>query len=321
MQHNYGAAPAWNVQDQCEISAIKNLGPRHFQTFPHHHFFSRVFRPTAVSRSLVPIEDNTLTTLQLSLALLSRQDTFLAMQEWTTKPWEQHPKSLMDQLIDVALFLPSLFARTDELLLEPPTTNRRIQAQELLQNCLTVERQFDQWLVKAIPGTVTHPVNYWPQDPHPSSMLPFSYAWAFKDGLTGTMFLYYWMSQILFHRCISAVHGAIFEPLVDVYPDVWPPPLQPALQHIDMSRYQQTRELAANICRGLDSVLSVTGQPDLLLGPLRVATDLYREINGNAQDAMLEVMWLEGFGERIRAKGQHVSNALQSQQWLEVGRV
>jgi hypothetical protein len=88
-----------------------------------------------------------------------------------------------------------------------------------------------------------------------------------------------------------------------------------------MSRYQQTRELAANICRGLDGVLAVSGQPDLLLGPLRVATDLYREINNTAQDAMLEVMWLEGFGERVRARGQHVSNTLQGQQWLEVGRV
>lgn len=243
------------------------------------------------------------------------------MPEWNTKPWEHHPKNLMDHLIDTALFLPSLFARADEILLEPPTINRRSQAQELLQNCLTVDRQFDQWLVKAISATVTHPVSYWPQDPCPSSMLPFPYAWAFKDEVTGIMFLYYWMTQILFHRCISVVHSAIFEPAMDAYADVWPPPLPPALEHLDMTKYQQTREIAANICRGLDSVLSVTGQPDLVLGPLRVATDLYGEINEAAQDAILEAMWLEGFRERVRARGQQVSNALQGQQWLEVGRV
>lgn len=243
------------------------------------------------------------------------------MTEWTTKPWELHPKSLMDHLIDVALFLPSLFARADELMHEPPTTIRRDHAKELLQNCLTVERQFDQWLARAMPPIVTDPVSYWAQDADASSMLPFPFAWVFKDGNTGTMFLYYWMTQILFHRCISMVHGAIFEPVMDVYPDVWPPILPPALQHLDMSRYQQTRDLGANICRGLDSVLAVTGQPDLLLGPLRVATDLYREINGTAQDAVLEVLWLESFGERIRARGQQVSNTLQRQQWLEVGKI
>ena len=227
----------------------------------------------------------------------------------------------MDELIDVALFLPSLLARSDELMLETPTMNRRDQAIELLQNCLTIERTFDQWLARAIAGTVTHPVNYWPCDPDASSMLPFPYAWAFKDGLTGTMFLHYWMTQIIFHRCISTVHSAVFDPVVDAYTDIWPLPLPAALQHLDMSRYQQTRELGANICRGMDAVLAATGQPDLLLGPLRVATDLFREIDASSNDAMLEVIWLGGFGERIRAKGQLVTNIVQGQQWLEVGRV
>jgi hypothetical protein len=243
------------------------------------------------------------------------------MPEWTTKPWEQHPKSLMDQLIDVALFLPSLLARADEIQVETPTTSRRDQAKELLQNCLSVVRQFDQWLVGAIPGSVSQPVNYWPQDPDASSMLPFAFAWAFKDGPTGVMFLYFWMTQIVFHRCITTVHAALFEPVLDVYQDVWPPLLPPSLQQMDLSRYQQTRELGANICRGLDAALAATRQPDLLLGPLRVATELYREINSTTHDAMLELMWLEGFGERIRAKGQHVTNTLQGLSWLEVGRV
>ena len=235
------------------------------------------------------------------------------MPEWTTRPWEQHPKSLMDQLIDVALFLPSLLARADEIQLEAPTTGRRDQAKDLLQSCLALGRQFDQWLVVAIPGTVSQPVNYWPQDPDATSMLPFAFAWAFKDGATGMMFLYFWMTQILLYRCITTVHSALFAPVIDVYQDVWPPLLPPSLQQMDLSRYQQTRELGANICQGLDAALAATGQPDLLLGPLRVATDLYREINSASHDVLLEVMWLEGFGERIRAKGQDVTETLQRQ--------
>lgn len=236
-------------------------------------------------------------------------------------PWELHPKSLMDQLIDVALYLPSLLASTDELLREPATLERRARAKDLLQHCLAVEQQFDQWLVQAVRGSEGHSMSYWPEDlmGNNATMLPFAYSWSFKDGLTGTMFMYYWMTQIPFHHCINSVHHAIFEVAIDAFPDDWPPLLPIELQ-IDTSRYQQTRELAANICRGLDAVLETTAEPDLLLGPLRIATDFFRNVNATTQDAMLETIWLEAFGDRLRAKGQMVSERLQGQRWSEISR-
>lgn len=253
----------------------------------------------------------------MSLALLSRQDTFLSEHEWITRPWEQHPKSPLDELFDTMLFLPSIFARTDQIVPLQATLDRRLKAQGLLHSCLALEAQFDQWLHHP---SMSHGQNgpaYWAEElVSPGAEIPFANAFTFRDAQAGMMFLYYWMSQIQFHRCIDTLNRTIFQPVIDSYPDMWPD-LPPSLQ-IDPTRYQHGRELAANICRGLDSALEHTVQPDILLAPMTAALDLYREINATSQDGVLEIMWLEAFKGRLMGKGQHVANVLQGQKWTEV---
>lgn len=253
----------------------------------------------------------------MSLALLSRRETFLSGPDWTTTPWELHPKCLLDQLFDIVLFLPSIFVRTDRIVPLQATLDRRHKAQELLHSCLTLEAQFRQWLQQASMGNETHQLAYWAEDlVSPGTEIPFANAYTFRDGQTGLMFVYYWMSQILFHRCIDTLNRTIFQPVIDAYPNMWPD-LPPNLQ-IDPTQYQHGRELAANICRGLDSALNNTVQPDMLLAPMTVALDLYREINATSQDGVLEIMWLEAFKGRLMGKGQHVANVVQGQKWMEV---
>jgi hypothetical protein len=130
------------------------------------------------------------------------------------------------------------------------------------------------------------------------------------------MFIYYWMSQILFHRCIISLNRAIFQPVVDAYPDMWPN--IPSNLQIDETRYQVGQDLAANICRSLDYVLDNTIQPDLLLAPMTVALDLYKEVHSLAQDGLLEMIWLEAFKDRLTEKGQQIANTLQAQRWIEL---
>jgi hypothetical protein len=133
------------------------------------------------------------------------------------------------------------------------------------------------------------------------------------------MFLYYWMALILLHKYTESLHRIIFQPVIDAYPNLWPD-LPPSLQ-IDITRYQQTRELAANICRSLDSTLEGTPQPDILVAPLTVALDLYREINtASSQDGLLEIMWLEAFRGRLIGKGQYVATVIQGNRWAELAK-
>lgn len=251
--------------------------------------------------------------LQVSIALLSRRETFLSSLEWTTTPWEQHPKSQLDHLFDIVLVLPSIFSRTDRIIPLSATLDRRLKAQELLQNCLRLEHQFRQWLQRATIATETHELPYWTDE---GGELPFPSIFTFCDGTTGLVFLYYWMSQILFHRCIDSLFRIIFEPVVDAYQNMWPE-LPPELQ-VDPSQYQQWRQLATNICRGLDSTLNNTVQPDMVLAPMTVALDLYREINATSREGVLELLWLESFRTRLGVKGQHVANVVQAQRWTEL---
>jgi hypothetical protein len=252
-------------------------------------------------------------------ALLNRQPTFLAEHEWATVPWGNHPKSPLDHLFDLILALPAIFASADQLLSTQATLERRMGAQDLLQTCLTLEGQFTAWFDGLNGGGGFQSHLYWTDDlVSAGGLLPFSCPYNFKDGQTGLMLLYYWMAQILFHRCIDSINRAIFEPVIDAFPIVWP--ILPTGLQIDPAQYQQGREIAANICCGLDYVLENTAQPNLVVAPMMVALDCYKEINSTSVDGVMEIMWLESFKDRLGAKCQQTAMTLQSQPWTELVR-
>jgi hypothetical protein len=56
----------------------------------------------------------------------------------------------------------------------------------------------------------------------------------------------------------------------------------------------------------------------MLIMPMAVAMDLYRDINSVSQDGLMEIMWIDNFRSRLIEKGQHVAGVLQSQTWSEV---
>ncbi len=95
---------------------------------------------------------------------------------------------------------------------------------------------------------------------------------------------------------------------------------RPHLQAVDPLKYcaKEVRELAANVCRSLDFALNSTVQPDLLVVPLFVVEEFYREINASAGDGQLELMWCEAFRHRLLAKGQDLAEVLQKRRWQEL---
>lgn len=260
-----------------------------------------------------------LTGSQVSSALFSHCDSFLSRQDWMSTPWNWHPKSPLDYLLDVVLRLPPVLAMANDLRLQPATMARHLEAQGLLQSCLVIEMQFLEWFqsVTLAPGSQEPP--WWCQElGEGGGEIPFTAPYAFRDGPTALMMLYYWMAQILLHRCIESLHSAIFQPVVDAYPDMWLNP-SPNLQ-VDVTHYQDGRELAANICRGLDSALVVTTQPDMLMAPVALAINVYRDVSATSQDSILEILWLEAFQKRLAHKGQHVASIVQQQRWIQVAR-
>lgn len=257
--------------------------------------------------------------MQISIALLNRKDTFLSSPEWSIVPWELHPKSHLDRLFDITVLLPSIFARADRIFPLPATATRRLKAVDLLANSLNIERQLDEWLAVATQPDEDYPQAFWIEEPDAAdaSQIPFADSFAFKDGISSIMFLHYWMSLMLFHRCVESLHSAIFQPVIDAYPDMYPN-LPPNLQ-IDPAKYQQVRDLASNICRSLDSALNITTQPDMLVAPLTVVHEFYREINAVSRDGELEMLWCERFKTRLMAKGQDIADVIQSKEWASLG--
>ncbi len=51
-QHNtsshFSNLPFWK-DPSAQNNPVRRLGPEHFRAFPAHHFFARVYRPSAVS--------------------------------------------------------------------------------------------------------------------------------------------------------------------------------------------------------------------------------------------------------------------------------
>ncbi|KAK4186909.1 hypothetical protein QBC35DRAFT_252948 [Podospora australis] len=313
------ANQAWN-DPAAQNNFIRQMGPSGFRSFPNHHFFVRVYRPSAICT-----------------ALLNSTPIYLASPEWINTPWEQHPKSSFDRLLDIIVLLPTLFARADQILTEEQTTARRLMAQDLLNSCLDLEIQLSHWCASVIPSSSRARPTYWVVDPSAlvtPPQMPFTEVFAFADLQTSLALIYYWTALVLFYPRIWRLYWAIFEPVVDgTYPQTVPV-LPPRLQ-IDPMRYsaKEIRELAANICRSFDYALSGSAQPDLLVTPLHVAQSFYGDLStgmggwdqggGSGSmmmgDGRLELIWCEGFHARLVSRGRDIQEVVQGRAWMDYG--
>lgn len=230
------------------------------------------------------------------MALLNRKETFLSEPEWMEVPWTNHHKSSLDTLFDVILRLPPLLMQMDDLIPQHPSMERRDKAQGLLQSCGMLERQFMAWLRQSVSCTEEF---YSINNTTSSSACD---VYTFRDELSAFTVLYYWMSQMLFHRCIENLCDIVHQPMPDFVADLWP--IQPTTSlQVDQEQYHDERQLASKICRGLDSALSCTSQPDLLVAPMTVAIDFYHGLKMTSPDGTSESMELQLFRGRLIAKG------------------
>lgn len=240
-----------------------------------------------------------------------RRDTFVSGPDWMTIPWENHPKSNLDKLFDIVLALPAIFHQSDLLILQQPTLTRRFKAQQLLQQCLLLERRFLQWQQECL-----SPLPFWTDMSATGSCIPFENCFVFANELSAFMLLYFWMAQLLFHRCLEVLHDTMHQPVFNGFQEVWTE--VPLNLQVDPERFRDGKLLADSICRGLDSALALTSQPDMLVAPMTVALDYYRLLDATTQSAALETLWLDTFRARLISKGQHVATVLQAQRWTDL---
>ncbi|KAI1087777.1 hypothetical protein F5B19DRAFT_48613 [Rostrohypoxylon terebratum] len=295
----YSNEPPWKSPAALN-DRIRGPGPGAYQSFPEHHFFARVYRPNAIWA-----------------ALLDRQPTFLCSPEWTVVPWERHPRTPLDDLLDIVVLLPSIFSRADRVTAMEASGARRSKAKDLLISCINIERQFDIWysMVHQRVDEQGSPL-YWVADATASgAQVPFLDAFNFLSPLMGLVHVCYWGVLISFHQCTYALIEAIFEPGSD---DTSIPSMCDIPPGVDPRKYQpcQTRVVAANLCRSLDFTLQTTGQPDLLAAPFFLVSSFYNSI-GRFVESDLERQWCAGFKARLDARSREVGSWLEERKWIE----
>ncbi|KAI0477009.1 hypothetical protein F4859DRAFT_70846 [Xylaria cf. heliscus] len=280
--------------------AIRELGPAAYQTFPAHHFFARVYRPSAIWA-----------------ALLNRQPSFLCNPEWTVVPWEHYPRTSLDDLLDIVVLLPSIFSRADHITPLDANADRQLRARDLLENCVNIEAQFEIWLSVVQQSTRSSSLPYWVADrTEIASHLPFHEPLNFASPLLCLVHVYYWAVLIGFHQCIYDLLRAAREP-ENEGPSQSKAPELPA--GLDPRKYQpaETRKLAALVCRSLDFALQTTTQPDLLVAPVWVVREFYRRMKAFGL-CELEGLWVEEFAGRLENRGYQMDAWLEEKRWTNI---
>ncbi|KAK0748744.1 hypothetical protein B0T21DRAFT_420999 [Apiosordaria backusii] len=321
--YNPHQQPPWKpLPPPLQTSTVRRLGPPGFRHFPNHHFFARVYRPAAIWT-----------------AILSPTPTpcFLSLPEWQTTPFESHPKSSLDTLLDILSLLPALFSRFTHITSpdQPPTLSRRLLAQDLLSNLIGIELQLSQWYTSVTPSR-SRPT-YWIADPstlpYPGTVeIPFTETFAFSNGTIGLGLVYYWAGLVLLWPKMWRLYWLLFEPVVDGMVE---PVLGGKLAQVDPMRWntKEVRQAADNVCRAGDWLLAGAAQPDLLGWVVEVVGGFYQELvsssvgtttnsgwedmGGGGGDGRLEMGWVQGFRGRLAQRGRDVAEVVGGRGWVD----
>ncbi|KAK4040900.1 hypothetical protein C8A01DRAFT_35072 [Parachaetomium inaequale] len=314
-EHNncsyFSNQPHWK-DPSAQTNAVRRLGPEYFRSFPAHHFFVRVYRPNAIMT-----------------ALLNRTPTFLAEPQWLSTPFEAHPKSPLDRLLDILAVLPSLLARADRVLGQEHTLTRRLMAQDLMNNCLDLEVEMARWYTALQQNPSTsggggggqpQPL-FWLSDPSSTAATgeqpSFPNPLTFQTTHAALALSYYWTALVLFYPALWRLYfAAVIEPVTvfdtaatsSFTPHGGDLPVPTRLQTLDPMRYSlpKVREAAVDACRALDFLVigAVDGsggssgwvQPDLLWHSLFVVSRFYGELGGEMMQAAAGIGGLMGPG-------------------------
>lgn len=161
-------------------------------------------------------------------ALLNRTPTHLGEPHWQSTPFEYHPKSPLDYLLDTLAILPALLARADRVLAQPHTLTRRLMAQDLLHNCLDLELDLGRWYAALSSSSSAGqpqphqqrqqppPPPFWLASNLPAHHTPFPHPLSFRDNPTALALTYHWTALVLFYPTIWRLYfAAVIDPVMD----------------------------------------------------------------------------------------------------------
>lgn len=150
-------------------------------------------------------------------ASTARKGCFLSEPRWLTVPWQNHPKNMQHQLVDVMVFLPVILEAYDNL---EKSTNleskqRRRERQSLLAKCAILSEQLKRWytlLCSHADGQTLWDVAL-SDDP----TYPFPYLFSFNDHLLAYTIMLYWTCSLVTHGTMRRVEHLLNEEAADMH--------------------------------------------------------------------------------------------------------
>jgi hypothetical protein len=229
----------------------------------------------------------------------------------------------MDTLLDIAVLLPTMLSRADRVAQEAPSVARGLKAKDLLDNCLSVEKQFEIWyhVAQQVAADESTLLLYWIEEtPVSAAHMAFPGAFSFASPFWCMVHVQYWSLLLSFRQCIQGILETILDSFAGSNETVIPTSYSDLLPGEDVAKYQigGFTELAGNVCRGLDFALQNTYRADMIAAPFLVVNEFYQRMRAFG-DTELECMWCDDFKGRIELKGYETCGWIQGLSWVDLG--
>ena len=270
--------PAFNLRSWMAHAAgaarlVELRGPRRHQHWEGHHPFLASRIPTIYA------------------AIVQRQATYLATQDWLTIPWEFQRRTYFDRAVDLGAMVPGILQKFDILRESDTDTTRDLL--QLLDECRDLQTRMDRWREGSKDGASPRSVPHDPTDPD----YPFEI-----DLWFGNHFFVH--ARLVNYTCslaLSEVGNEILQafPLRD---QKMPQPLDPdrLRQLFDMELYATRISRCVAYC--LQPDMGAWGA-NIINFPANLAL-AYHQRAGNTAAAQ----WLTKAFQSAKGRGLHVNN-------------
>lgn len=173
-------------------------GPESYTTDKRHQVFLHV---------------RIISTIRASTA---RKRSFLSEPQWLSVPWQNHPKNMLHKLVDVMVFLPSIFEGYDDVETsidhDPDETRRKRQC--LFLKCVDLSAQLERWYTRFCAEAKGRPLWHtsMPDDP----LYPFPHLFSFDDPQVAYTMMIYWTCSLVIREILYQTQHELSRDIPDI---------------------------------------------------------------------------------------------------------
>jgi hypothetical protein len=226
-------------------------------------------------------------------AILQRQSTYLATEEWMTIPWETTPRTYFDRLVDMSVQIPGLLERFD--LVRDRKSDVGHELLKILDECTTLQHMMNRWKDGTRPGALPQQVKH--EGPSDDGY-PFATDLWFGNHLFVHARLVYYTSSLTLAQTVEEVLQVLY---------ARDKKLSLTTDFDTLSQLFEARKHARNICRTvpycLQPQMGALG-PGIILFPANVAFAYYRRIGYSEATT-----WLAKAFRDLKTRGVNMTNA------------